>query len=335
MSAPDNPKAMPESIAVVGAGMAGLTCATSLMLNIPELKVFEKGLHAGGRMATHRDRGYEFDCGTQQFTVRGEEFRDALESWLMARVAAPWNGWLVELDRGNFMSRNDGERYVGVPTMGALAKHLAELCDVSLGQELRSITHTDAGLQLHNMLGEDLGTYDLVLCATTPDIAQHLLAPVSPDLAERIAGVAMTQCWSLMLGFEQPLPVPFDAAYVSNSPVAWVARNNSKPGRAEREAWVVHATPEWSEAHAGDRPADVINDLLEAFDRALGGVRSRPKVKSLRLWEQAAPIDGLGAAHLFDAQNGIGVCGDWCVAPRLEGAFTSGLSLANRVMELL
>lgn len=328
-------KTPPESIAVIGAGMAGLTCATALMLNVPELKVFEKTLHAGGRMATHRDKGFEFDCGVQFFTAQGDAFQGSLDGWLQERVVAPWRAWVVELDRGDFMSRNDYERYVGVPTMSALGRHLSDLCEVQLAHEIKSVTRTDAGLAVCDVTGERLGVFDRVLCATTPDVAQRLLSSVAPQLCERIASVEMTRCWVLMLGFDEPVSTAFDAAYVSNSPLSWVARNNSKPGRAQREGWVLHATPEWTEAHAEDRPADVINALLSAFDQALGGLHERPKVKSVRFWHQAAAIDSLGTASLYDPQSGVGVCGDWCVGPRLEGAFTSGLALANQVLEQL
>ena len=329
---PELPKSAPESVAIIGAGMAGLTCATSLMLNVPEVKVFERGLHAGGRMATCRAGGYEFDCGTQYFTVREEMFRESLESWLQERVVVPWKGWCVELDQGNFMSRNDIERYVAVPSMNALARHLTELCDVQFGREVRTLARNDSQLQLTDSFGEDLGSYDLVFVAVPPPAAVPLVTPLLPEMAERIAALGMTRCWVVMLGYEQPLPIPFDAAYVNNSPLSWVARNNSKSGRADREAWVLQATPEWSEAHAEAPEAEVIAELMKAFDQAAGGVRARPRSKSVKLWQGAAPIDALGEPFLFDAETGIGICGDWCVAPRVEGAFMSGLSLANHIL---
>jgi len=34
-----------------------------------------------------------------------------------------------------------------------------------------------------------------------------------------------------MVAFEKPLDLPFDAVFVHQSPVSWVARNNSKARR--------------------------------------------------------------------------------------------------------
>ena len=327
-------KQAPESVAVIGAGMAGLTCATSLMLNIPQVRVFERGLHAGGRMSSYRARGYEFDAGTQYFTVHDELLRESLSGWLSEGVVQEWQGWVVELDRGNFMCRDTIQRYVGTPTMAAIGRHLAELCEVSFGVQVSRLVREDGGIRLVDRLGDDLGRFDLVVLATPPAIAARLAAGVAPALAEAAAQVQMTKCWSVMLGFEQPLPLPYDAAYVFNSSLNWIARNSSKPRRAEREAWVLHATPEWTEAHTDLTHEQVIQEMIKAFEKATGSpLPERPRLRVVRYWEQAAPIDGLDTAFLLDADAGLGMCGDWCVAPRLEGAFRSGWSMANHVLD--
>jgi predicted NAD/FAD-dependent oxidoreductase len=325
----------PESVAIIGAGMAGLTCATSLMMDVPQVRVFERALHAGGRMATYRGRGYEFDAGTQYFTAHDDLFREALEGWLLEGVVQPWQGWVVELDRGNFMSRDTMPRYVGTPNMSALARHLAELCDVSIGTEVVKLTPEGDGVRLVDRLGEDLGRYDLVVLALPPAPAARLAAMLSPALAERARGVQMTKCWSVMLGFDAPLGLPYDGAYVFNSQLNWVAHNNSKPKRAERETWVLHATPEWTEQHSEMEAEAVIQTLVKAFENATGGRLPKPRMRAARLWEQAAPIDGQETPFLFDAEGRLGMCGDWCVSPRLEGAFRSGWSLANFVQDAL
>ncbi len=36
--------------------------------------------------------------------------------------------------------------------------------------------------------------------------------------------------------------------------------------------------------------------------------------------------------YLFDPDLAIGACGDWCGGPRVEGAFLSGLALAERIL---
>lgn len=324
-----------ERIAVVGAGLAGLTCAASLMLNVPEVRVFEAAPRPGGRTTAHREHGFEFDCGTQFFTVRNESFRSAVQGWVDEGLVAPWPAWVVELDDGDFVSREAMERYVAMPNMGALAVHLAELCDARVACPISRIERSDHGLELHASLGEDLGTFDLVILAAPPPDITSLVGNLSESMATRVSELGMTQCWALMMGFRDRLSVPFDAAYVTDSPLAWAARNNSKPARGEREAWVIHATPEWSEANADLSPSEVAVTLTEAFTRAVGGLSERPQFRTARLWTHAAPIEVMDEPFLLDADAGLAACGDWCVAPRLEGAFLSGVALADFIVARL
>jgi len=62
-------------IAVIGAGMAGIACARTLVQAGHRVTVFEKSRGAGGRMATRRSEFGGFDHGAQFFTVRDERFQ--------------------------------------------------------------------------------------------------------------------------------------------------------------------------------------------------------------------------------------------------------------------
>jgi predicted NAD/FAD-dependent oxidoreductase len=135
-----------------------------------------------------------------------------------------------------------------------------------------------------------------------------------------------------MLGFEHPIPVPFDAAFVRDSALSWVARNNSKPGRGDGEAWVLHASPEWSHEHLEDEPDEVRAALTDAFFDALAAPPSTPTQTSTHRWRYALPAEPLPQGCLWDEEQRIGVCGDWCHGPRIESAFLSGLALAERIL---
>lgn len=65
---------MNETIAVVGAGIAGLLLARELKARGAEVVVFEKSRGLGGRMATKRVGEAVFDTGAQYFTAKSERF---------------------------------------------------------------------------------------------------------------------------------------------------------------------------------------------------------------------------------------------------------------------
>ena len=77
-------------VVIVGAGIAGLACARRLVqAGVPAL-VLDKGRGIGGRVATRRADGLQFDHGAQYVTAKGEEFAAVLRDLITAGDAAPW-----------------------------------------------------------------------------------------------------------------------------------------------------------------------------------------------------------------------------------------------------
>lgn len=133
------------------------------------------------------------------------------------------------------------------------------------------------------------------------------------------------------MAFDQPTDLLFDAAYVSNSPLDWVARNNSKPGRGERESWVAVATPEWAEQYEKYDPEEIETLLFRAFEQAVGGLAQEPVIRELKYWPDGKAVRTAGQECLYDPAIRLGLCGDWCIGSRLESAFISGLSMAGEL----
>lgn len=145
----------------------------------------------------------------------------------------------------------------------------------------------------------------------------------------------MQGCLAAMLSFGRPLGLEFDGAFVHESGLSWVARNSSKPGReGAAEAWVVHAGPEWSDEQMELTPEQLLPRLTSLFWEATGLEPVEPTYATSHRWRYAIPPEPLSDRCLFDAELGIGVCGDWCAGPRVEGAYLSGLALAERVAAL-
>ena len=123
-----------RSIAVIGAGMAGLSCARRLAAAGLAPVIFDKGRGVGGRLATRRTfEGLQFDHGAQYVTARKDGFRKLLAEMRQAGVADVWEDSACS------------ERFVGTPGMNALAKHLAKGLDVRVNVEIRNISGSSTG----------------------------------------------------------------------------------------------------------------------------------------------------------------------------------------------
>ena len=76
-------------VAVVGAGMAGIACARTLVQAGCQVTLIEKSRGFGGRMSTRRTEFGGFDHGAQYFTARDSRFARVL---LNAQdVVRPWS----------------------------------------------------------------------------------------------------------------------------------------------------------------------------------------------------------------------------------------------------
>jgi predicted NAD/FAD-dependent oxidoreductase len=331
-------------IAVIGAGLAGLTCARHLQELGHSVTVYERNAEVGGRMGTRQTELGGFDHGAQYFTASSERFRKEVAAWRKAGWVLPWDGKLVTLENGKARpagrsSASAGQRMVAVPGMAALGQHLAERVDVRMEQPVRRIEAYGQqwllAVQSDTVpIDASAGPFDAVILAMPADPAASLLEPM-PDLAAKVAEEHLAPCWALILGFELPLGLPYDGAWVQGSRLRWIARDASKPQRRPGEHWIGHASPEWSLEHLDDDPERVKEKLLKAFHEATGS-QVQHVYADVHRWRFAQATSTLPGDCLWDARARVGVCGDWFAAGmegggRVENAFLSGLAMAGAV----
>ncbi|MEC8556138.1 MAG: FAD-dependent oxidoreductase [Planctomycetota bacterium] len=324
-------------IAVVGTGLSGLACARTLADHGASVQVFEKSRGLGGRMATRRIEGVgSFDHGAQYFTARDKRFQRYVQSWQEDQVVQTWEGRIVSLRQGQVEAEKSAvQRYVASPGMSSLGKHLASDLPVEFDTRVESVCRKDEKWNASDENGNNLGQFDFVVLAVPSHQASDLLSD-APDLKTQAARIEMRACWGLMLGFEDRLELEFDGAFVQDSPLAWIAKNSSKPGcESQNETWMVHANADWSMEHYEKPESEVSEQLMAEFEAATGLSDLRPIHVSTKRWRYAQPVNPHPDSCLFDETQRIGACGDWCGGPRVEGAFLSGMAIAGRIMGVL
>jgi predicted NAD/FAD-dependent oxidoreductase len=311
-------------IAIIGAGLAGLSAARALAARGTPARLFDKGRAPGGRLATRRaeqdGKRLQFDHGAQYLRAAGPGFAAAIE----AAGAQPWP---------------DTARRVGVPGMSALARALAQGLDVTASRHVGRIVgqpgawrvqHWDArearpGAPLPHSPPVEDGPFSAVLVTVPAPQAAELL----PGFAATLAGVRYAPCWTVMAAFDAPLPLP-DTLRPEGHAVGWAARDSSKPGRdATAECWVVQAAPSWTRAHLEHRAEDIVAPLLAELARLSPAPLPAPRFAAAHRWRYSLLEAALGAPCLWDAAQRIGVAGDWCLAGRAEAAWDSGAALVS------
>jgi renalase len=116
-------------IAIIGAGMAGLSYATALRDARCAVTVFERSQRPAGGMSTRQDGDWQCDHGAQYFTARDPWFRAEVARWIQAGAAAMWEPRLAVFDgtmHPVYPARTEKlERLVGTPSMTSPADLLA------------------------------------------------------------------------------------------------------------------------------------------------------------------------------------------------------------------
>lgn len=321
-------------VAVIGAGLAGLSCANELQRAGVEVLVFDKSRGPAGRMSTRRGDGWQCDHGAQYFTARHPDFRSEVARWQAAGVAAPWAARLEVIGDVEAHTPDAGlTRYVGVPRMTAPARHLSEGLALRLSATIDALRRDGGAWRLAAKESGDIPErFAAVVLAVPAPQAVPLLAPAAPELAALAGRAVMRGSWALMLRYDARPPLPFDAAFVNRGPLRWIARDSGKPGRDGAETWLLHATAEWSEAHIEDAPEAVAEALLAAFAE-LGA--PAPAAWTAHRWRYADTAPPLESECAWDAEARLGLCGDWLNGGKVEGAWLGGRALGRLIAAAL
>lgn len=321
-------------IAIIGAGLAGLTAANRLK-DRANVTVFEKSRGVGGRMSTRRAEPYTFDHGAQFFTAYSDAFKAFIAPMIAAGIIERWDARAVEIAGREITRRQrwgaDYPHYVGVPGMNAIAKYLCRELQVQLGVEVQSMSKNGGKWSLADMRGNRLGNYDWVI-STAPAEQTSVLLPASLPFSAQVKAVTMDSCFALMLGFEHALPLEFDAAFVAGEDIGWIAVNSTKPQRKHVFCLLIHSTNHWANAHIDDNRDRVLTHLCGQASAIVGQDIGMANHKAIHGWRYAHREKQTGDTHFVDTVENIGVCGDWLVRGRVEAAFTSGNQLAGKIL---
>jgi len=323
-------------VAIIGAGISGLACARTLHSSGLKVTVFEKSRGVAGRMSTRRGDNWQCDHGAQYFTARDASFRAEVERWQQAGAAGLWTPRL-RIFGGSSGHRSDTslERYVGTPTMTSPSRLLAAGLNIQTRVQIKGVKRRGDFWSLISVCDNapddnvPADEFTAVILAMPAPQAAALLSEPAPLLAEQAASVTMRACHALMLTYDSSLQLPFDAAFVNEGPLRWVARDNSKPGRNSRETWLLHASAQWSEQNLEHTAQEIAALLLPAFC-ALGA--SMPQSWSAHRWRYADSNAALAIGSIWNAEQKLGICGDWLQGGKVEGAWLSGRHLAMQLL---
>ncbi|MEM9043359.1 MAG: FAD-dependent oxidoreductase [Pseudomonadota bacterium] len=218
--------------------------------------------------------------------------------------------------------------------MSSLPRALAQDLDVKTGREVFAIAQEADGWQLQFTGAQPPVSADLLVVTTPAPQAVKLLG--DHRLATTARDVKMVPCLTMMTGFDRQLGLLFDTLKAPSPELSWIIRNASKPGRTRLpEAWVVHASPEWSAEHLELDKQDFADLMFTLLAETVEVDLPKPIHLSGHRWRYAFASNPLGETFLASPEDGLFVGGDWCLGPLAEDAWRSGQALAAAIIDNL
>ncbi|WP_214000670.1 NAD(P)-binding protein [Arsukibacterium sp.] len=339
------------TVAVIGAGMAGAAAANTLTMAGIQVEIFDKGRAPGGRMSSKRSGQSYLDLGAQYFTARSAAFVQQVEQWLAAGVVRRWPADCYQYQSGRLSeSVDDTWRYIGCPAMQAPVKALLDKkpvhldCRISRLRYLQESSLTEAaGWYLFDQHNTSFGPYQALITTLPPVQLQTLLAtgshPGEPaygdiyGLISQLQPQVLLPCWAVNMQLAAPLQTRADAVFVKDGNISWLARQNSKPGRANSsDNWLVHFSPQCSALHLQAEPVQLT--ALAKAEMELIFQQTISVSSALTHRWLYAQINPAVTQVKVDYNQGmkLAVAGDWLLGGRVENAWLSGVTAAKEVL---
>jgi renalase len=344
-------------VAVIGAGIAGLTCARQLQQAGYTVVVLEKSRGVGGRVATRRTHDIRADHGIGYLELQGDpQFQSWLQNLMQAGIIQVWTDAPYELNQAGELQQSvrshPSPYYVAPVGMTAIAKSLTTDLSIWLNQRVQSIAltpdpHWKLGLEAMNadsISPNVVAAKALVIAIPAPQ-ALTLLEPLGgvldPRWIEQLKAVEFLPCLSVIAGYSQ-LPqvtqLTWQAIDCSVDPnLRWISFDSSKRADPQQMVFVVQSSAAFARQYLDE--SDLQPTGQQLLDRAatyLGSWFNQPDWFQIHRWRYAFAEPPLQKTYLAEEAPLPLVCsGDWCGGNRIESAFLSGLAAANAIKQQL
>ncbi|MBO6586274.1 MAG: FAD-dependent oxidoreductase [Gracilimonas sp.] len=333
-------------IAVIGAGISGLTAGRELANAGHEVVVFEKSGGYGGRLATRyagKDNAQKLDHGVSFFTAESSEFKKLVTELAAKDIITTWEGsYATRNANGKVTFRENNSPYYYAPKgMNTVGKYLGRNLDIRLNEKVGGLTHIGENrrkkkswmLNFPTALTESA---DAVIISAPARQAYALLNTTIDEietlkLVREIDEVEYESQFTLMAGFEEADMPEWNALDCEDDVIEFISNETTKRNEGEVKTLVVHTTSEFAKKHMhGDR--EVVEELItDRLTEILGGWAALADWKQVHFWRYSRAVNPL--PHDFMEIRGndtpLALVGAYMNGNTVESAYLSGLKLGK------
>jgi len=336
-------------VLIVGAGVAGLSCARVLVGAGKTVRLIERSRGVGGRCATRRVDGQPVDHGLVFLHGQSPDFLQALRE-----VPGRWLEHWPSVVRGTGTPCQPNAfvhgawRMAHVNGISAFPKHLASGLDVVLETTVTGFELGGEGITVLAKLRAEPISFvarDVVLALAGPQSLALLDSQISSRNCEAaralLALVPSVPCATIIALYqpENTEVPPWDIWYPETSAgLLLVAHDSAKRDKPQQIALVLQARPAWSKTILSTDEGVWVPQLLGEAARNIGSWVAQPRTWQAHVWRHARTSSDceLAGPLLLDLDRGrrMGITGElFAPGGGVQAAWQSGKQLALRLLE--
>jgi renalase len=328
-------------IAVIGAGVAGLTCARKLQQAGRQVVVFDKSRGLGGRLATRRLAGTHADHGVCYLQPKGIAFSRLIDELVNEQILRVWTQGIYRLSADGILQppAKFAPCYAAPSGATAIARYLGQNLEIINSQAITAISPISNGWQLNS--------------ADAQWNAEQVVIAVPPAQALAIAGmVTDTHCFEQMSLVNFTTSITAIAVFPKNQQataaqlpwqgiqsidhpmLGWIGLDSSKQLEPLQPVLVVQSSAAFAVEYFDATDLEVIGQQLLASVAPFAMGLNSPEILQVHRWGYAFaqnPLPDLFLTAQLEAP--LYFCGDWCGGNRVESAFLSGCAVAEKILD--
>jgi renalase len=298
------------SVAIIGAGICGLTLAKKFSASSINNYILEKSKGVGGRLATRRDEEATYDHGAAFYVQTKLEANIWHDRWLKAGKTKLW------------FSENDRSYYCGTIGMTSLAKDLSENENIYFNEKVLKLDITQNAV---NVLCDSNNSYiakKIIITCPLPQALEILKASqinYPLDLNTIFFGKALVGLFEL----EDNNKYEFNLLKPKSS--IFTIANNKTKGISKKLTLSVVMSQSWSDLNFNLDDTELLRliqiELQNYFNFEIHAIKAQ-----LKKWRYAEPLSVYSERYVSLSHGQIIIAGDAFGGGSISGALRSANS---------